>query len=83
MSGPSIDFETGTPIWSAAIEHNTPNTPGLWLRAFNAEGEAKALEKAIELFTEEGLPPARIIRIEVTEMLTLPEGGEIDDPSSP
>lgn len=74
MSG-EIDFETGELIWGAEITHNTPDTPGFWTGAFNAENQDTAIVKAIGLFEKDGLPPARITKMRVYELKTL-EGGE-------
>jgi hypothetical protein len=70
-----IDFESGTPIWSALVEHNTPGTDGVWNRVFNAENHDMAILKICILFQEDGLPPARITKLWLEE-LTFPEGGE-------
>lgn len=70
-----INFDMGESIWSAAIMHNTPETDGIWLLAFNAQSEKEAIDKATKLFAADGLPVERIISIEVSE-LTIPKDGD-------
>lgn len=73
-----IDFESGVPIWSVEIFHNIPETTGVWHRVVNAETEKEAIRKAIELFESDGLPPARITRIEPATLKTFGKGGEVN-----
>lgn len=70
-----IDFDL--PIWSATVLHNTPDTDGIWLRAFNSRAgdEAAAMQKMRELYVAEGLSEIRIFRIELTELEVIDDGG--------
>jgi hypothetical protein len=69
-----LDFDTGVPIWSATVFHNTPNTPGIWGCAVNAHTEREAFAAVVQKYTEEGLDPIRVSSIEIEELKTL--GGE-------
>lgn len=70
-----IDFDTGEPIYRVEIYHNTPDTPGVWERVFNAENFDSMIAKAIGLFEADGLNPARITSIYHEELKTF-GGGE-------
>lgn len=69
-----IDFESGVPIWSASVLHNTLNTPGIWGCVVNAHTEREAIAATVRKYTEEGLDPIRVTSIEIVELKFL--GGE-------
>ena len=73
----SDEIKFDLPLWGVTVYHNTPNTEGVWNRAFNAprDGLAK-MEKLMELFSADGLSWARIYSIEMFELKPLGRGGE-------